>query len=101
MPVVRICRHCRQRYSGQRCPCRPPKRGVDTAARKAQAEFRRCLWVYADGRCQWVSDDGERCPVTEGLIAAHATPYSADGNMAAGALLCPTHHALFDRSRHG
>jgi predicted restriction endonuclease len=100
MPVVHICRHCRQRYTGQRCPCRPPKRGIDPAARKAQAEFRAALLAASDGRCAF-SDANGRCTRTENLEAAHAGCYSTDGNFTAGAMLCALHHRMFDRSRHG
>jgi hypothetical protein len=94
--IVRICRHCRTRFSGQRCPCRPPKRGVDTAARKAQHNFRAALLAASDGRCSYTDPSGARCAETENLAAAHASPYAADGNMAAGGLLCSAHHTLID-----
>ena len=101
MPVVRICRHCRTRFSAPRCPCRPPRRGSDTAARKAQAAFRAALLAESDGQCAYVGPDNVRCPVTEGLQAAHATPYATDGNFGAGAMCCPAHNRALDRSHHG
>ena len=98
MPVVRICRHCRQHYTGQRCPCRPPKRGIDSVARKAQAEFRAALVSASDGRCSYTDASGARCTETD-VQAAHGNRYAEDGNMGHGTLLCAAHHRLFDRSR--
>jgi len=97
MLQVRICPTHRVRYlKGSSCPQCPPKRGRDSDARAAQRRFRTALLVASDGRCAYSDADGVRCPVTDGLQAAHIDPYAADGNFAAGAMLCPTHHVLLD-----
>jgi hypothetical protein len=102
--IARICAgdasHGPHRYTERRCPLKPAKRGSDTAARKAQAEFRAALLAASDGRCAF-SDANGRCARTENLEAAHAGCYSTDGNFTAGAMLCALHHRMFDRSRHG
>ncbi len=100
--VWRICPRHRVRYRlGSRCGQCPAKRGNDTAARKAQAEFRAALIAISDGQCSYTHSDGNRCTATENLEAGHADRYSVDGNFTGGAMLCPTHHRLWDRSHHG
>ena len=103
MTVARICpgdaTHGAHRFTGQRCPLKPAKRGTDTAARKAQAEFRAALLAASDGRCTFHDADGNRCTETQNLEAAHASAYTLDGNFTTGAMLCPAHHLLFDQRR--
>jgi hypothetical protein len=98
MPLMRVCLTHRTRYpQGERCPECPPKRGLDTQARKAQAEFRRMLLASSDGQCAYSDADGVRCVEVEGLQAAHVGGRYADtGAFAAGVLCCPAHHRLLD-----
>jgi hypothetical protein len=82
-----------------RCPACPPKRGRDTRARAAQRQFRTALLAASDGRCCYVDANGIRCDVTTGLQAAHVgEAYSATGGFEAGAMLCPRHHRMLDRT---
>lgn len=97
MPIVRVCPTCKtRRPNGMPCPCKPPRRGSDSAARGAQRAFRHQLVAESDGQCAYRDADGERCPETENLQAAHYDGYATDGNFARGALLCPTHHVRLD-----
>jgi hypothetical protein len=79
------------------CPVCPRKRGLDSAARGAQRGFRNALVAASDGRCAYSDADGERCPVTTGLEAAHIGDRYADtGAYGLGALVCAEHHLLLD-----
>lgn len=94
--ISRVCRRCRTRYTGTRCPCLPAKRGKDAVARKGQRDFRRRLIAEQGEQCSFYGPEG-RCPETRNLQAAHVSPYADDANFEAGALLCAAHHRLFDR----
>lgn len=96
--IHRICRRHHVRYTGDRCPLCPPRRGLNSHARAVQRAFRERLLTEQDERCAFHGPDG-RCPVTTNLQAAHAVPY-IEGGPAEGALLCPVHHRLVDRTPH-
>ena len=100
MPLVRKCLTHRTTFpQGERCPHpeHPRKRGIDTQARAAQAQFRKTLLAAGDGRCAYSDANGERCTETVGLEAAHVGHCYADtGAYGAGALLCREHHRLLD-----
>lgn len=95
--ALRLCAngHTYPRTLG-RCPQCQPRRGTGKA-RSDQHAFRQRLLASSSHRCMFISDTGVRCAVTEGLEAAHASSYAADGNYNAGTLLCAEHHALLDR----
>jgi predicted restriction endonuclease len=83
--------------ANERCPRCPPKRGSDSAARKAQAQFREAILGASDGRCAYYDANFVRCPETENLEAAHIGPRYADsGKFELGAMLCPPHHRLHE-----
>jgi hypothetical protein len=101
MAVQKWCQRCSSRHPrGTRCPMLPPNRGSVSTARAAQRRFRNALVAESDGQCAFTdTTTGERCTVTVGLQAAHASRYVDDGRFDQGSLLCSVHHARLDRSR--
>jgi len=100
MTVYSYCSRCRTPHPrGQRCATCPPNRGRDSSARGEQHRFRTAVLAAAGNRCQYVDPDGNRCPATTGLHAAHLHAYAGGGSWdpTNGVCLCTRHHAALDR----
>lgn len=90
--------HRRRGQAGARAP-----RGARLAGRRGHDSFRhdprrvpaatpRAAYAKSDGRCQYVSPDGRRCPARAFLELDHVVPRAMGGDHQSVRILCRAHN---------
>ena len=96
---MKPCLTCGRLTQGSYCPTHQPVRKTPGRSSRPQDRFSTAVLDRAGHQCQYLDDDGRRCPSTEGLEAHHLRPFTSDQSYdaTAGVALCSRHHHEVER----